>query len=451
MNAEELLEIATGAVCRAPAQCAVEVFISHSTDVTAKVAGGRLEQFHTSDSSGAGVRVIRDGRLGFAGTTDLTPDGLRRAVRAASDNAIGIADAAHVLPEPAAPAAAPLLLPAGWVSAVPEAIVAAAFDLDRLTMAAHRDVQRTAPVMVGQEVSRTAIASNLGVRCAHERSDAYATVSAVARRGEERQTGLGFSLHPDLAGLDLEHAAREAAWRSAGQLGAVKPRTGEAPIVLDPLATARLLAAIAPALSGESVHHGTSLWRDLTGERIASPVLSLVDDGTLPGGPATAPVDDEGVPCRRTPLVEDGRLRGFLHSTESAARAAAGTRSTGNGRRTGFRSQPGVLPGNLHVTGPTTPRRELLNGAGDALYVLDLKGAHSGVSTVTGDVSVGVKGHWLHGGEPAEPVRELTLATSLDQLLGSVTSIGDDLRFFPLEHSVGGATLACGPVPLSGA
>lgn len=449
MNAADLLDIAEKALRDVTSGCETEIFISRRTELTAKVSGGELKEFSAGDNAGAGVRVVHHGRLGFASTTDLSPDGLRRVHEEARGNAIA-GSAAGVLPRPDGPVPH-RLLPADRPAANPPEIIEAARSLENLTLASHAAVEQVPSAVVGQEVTRTAVASTLGVRAAHEHSDAYATASVLARRTADGQSGLGLSLGHSVCDLDLPAAAAEAAERATGLLGARKPATTEVPVVLDPLVTARLLVALAPAVNGEVHQHSSSLWAGRVGQSVASPVLSIIDDGTLADGPATAPVDDEGVPTQRTVLVGDGVLRGFLHSTESAARVTGERRhSTGNGRRTGFRIQPAVRPSNLLVAGTVTPARQIIADADGGLYVLDVLGAHSGINTVTGELSLGVAGRWIRGGELAGAVHEATIASTLDHLLGSVTAVGDDLRFFPLKHAVGGATLSCGTVTVSG-
>ena len=153
---------------------------------------------------------------------------------------------------------------------------------------------------------------------------------------------------------------------------------------------------LAGALSGEAVLKGRSALASLVGQSIASEAVTLVDDGRLIEGTAAAPFDDEGVRTSRTPLVEDGVLRGFLHNTFTAARL--GTASTGNAGRQGYRSVPGVSPTNLYVQRGSASPGELLRAAGRGVYVQDVTGLHSGASSVTGDFSVGAAGLAIEDG-----------------------------------------------------
>ena len=217
-------------------------------------------------------------------------------------------------------------------------------------------------------------------------------------------------------------------------------------MVLEPRLAATLLGILAGTLSGERVVKGRSPFADRVGEQIASPLLHLVDDPTDPRSLGADDHDGEGLACRRTALVDDGVLRGFLHDTWSARRS--GTTSTASAVR-GYRSPPGVGHQALALRPGATPAGDLLSGVDDGLLVQSLSGLHSGVNPVSGDVSVGAEGLRIRGGALAEPVREVTLASTLQKLLLGVEAVGDDLEWQP--GGTGACTLVIGDVRLSGA
>jgi PmbA protein len=231
-------------------------------------------------------------------------------------------------------------------------------------------------------------------------------------------------------------------------LGATKPTTERLPVVLDPWAASSFLGVLAGSLSAEEVQKGRSLLAERVGEEVASSLLSLVDDGRLTEGPAAAPFDDEGVPTGRTALVEYGVLRGFLHNTETARRE--GVTSTGNARRSSYRGVPGVSPSNLFVEAGSASANDLLAQAGRAVYVQDVTGVHSGANPVSGEFSVGATGLRVDGGALGEPLREMTVASTLLDMLRAVTAVGSDLRFFPGGGAIGTPTLLVGEMTVAG-
>jgi PmbA protein len=445
----DLDDLVASLVDRAEGDESLEAFAVHSVSTTVSAYEAEVESLTSAETRGIGVRVIDGQRVGFASTSDLSADGLAFVVAAARANAqFGTPDPGNVLPAamPAEPLAGIYL--AALESLAPEQRVAAALDLERLTLATDpRVVVESATY--GDARTHVAIASTNGVRAGYARTDCYAYVSALARDGDDTQTGLGLTSGRSYDELDLAAAAAEAGLRSTRLLGARKPATARVPVVFDPLVTASFLGVLAGALTAEAVQKGRSLFAERVGEQIAGAGLSIVDDGRLIEGPAAAPFDDEGVPTRRTAIVEDGVLRGFLHNTETAAREGGRT-STGNASRAGHASTPGVAPTNLFLDGGTTSRADLLARADGGLYVQDVSGIHSGVNPVSGEFSVGATGLWIHGGELGGPVREVTVSSTIVDMLRAVQALGDDRRFVPFGGSYGGATLLLGEMTVAG-
>ena len=447
----DLQDLAARVVGWAEGDEGVEAFAVHSVDTSVTAFDGEVESLSSSETRGVGVRVVLDGRMGFASTSDVSEDGLRYALSEARSNAaLGTPDPGNVLPAPAAFEPLPSIFVAGLESVPAAAKVAAALELERLTRAAHL-VAAVDTATYGDSRSAVAIVSTTGVAAEYARTDVYAYVSAVARGDDDTQTGLGLTQARAFDGIDLGAAAHEAAVRATRLLGARKPATARVPVVFDPLVTASFLGVLASALTAEAVQKGRSLFADRVGEAVAQQAFSLVDDGRLADGPAAAPFDDEGVPTRRTPVVENGVLRCFLHSTETAARAGDGAVSTGNAARSGFNSSPGVAASNLFLDGVAVPPAEILARGEGGLYVQDVSGLHSGTNPVSGEFSVGATGLWIRDGGLAEPVREVTVSSTLVEMLLGITALGDDRRFFPFGGSFGGATALVAEMTVAGA
>ena len=167
-----------------------------------------------------------------------------------------------------------------------------------------------------------------------------------------------------------------------------------------------------------------------------------------PAGPASSPFDGEGVPRRRTALIEGGRLHTYLYDTYTAQRA--GAISTGSAGRSGYRSQPSVSASNLVVGSGSHSLLELIAEAGDGVYITDVAGLHSGINPVSGVFSVGASGRAIRGGELAEPLREFTIASDLSSMLGCVAAAGSDARWVPFGGSVKTPSLLVGEMTIGG-
>jgi PmbA protein len=165
------------------------------------------------------------------------------------------------------------------------------------------------------------------------------------------------------------------------------------------------------------------------GEQVAAPAVTLRDDPTLPDALGAASHDAEGVPTRRVDLIAGGVLLGYLHNAYTGRRS--GTATTGSAVRGGFKSTPGVGARALHLEpGPLGPD-EILAAVPGALYVQSVSGLHSGTNPVSGDFSVGAEGLMVRDGQLAEPVREVTIASTLQRILLDVGEIGSDLTWLP--------------------
>jgi PmbA protein len=235
--------------------------------------------------------------------------------------------------------------------------------------------------------------------------------------------------------------------RATGLLGATKPASRRLTVVLDPYVTAQFLGVISSTLNGEAVIKGRSLFKDRVGETVASPVFTLVDDPTNPLAYTATDVDGEGLAARRNVLIDSGVLQGFVHSSYSARRA--GTVSTGNAVRGGFKSTPGVGCLALQLQPGTRSQAEMIADITDGVLVQQVFGLHSGVNPVSGDFSSGAAGLLITDGKVGAPVREFTIASTLQKMLLDVVEVGNDVDWLPMRAA--GVSLVIADMTMSGA
>jgi len=444
-----LADLCTRAVRAARAGEEVEAYASGARHVDVRVRGGRVDSLTSAETRGVGVRTVIDGRVGYAYSADPSPDEVEALVESARRSAsFAEPDEFNVLPviEPAEPL--PGLFREEQEHVDIERKVSTAIEFERAAVSSHPDVRKVKAASIADAVSRVAIASTRGGPVSYERTDCWASVSSLAERDGETQMGFEFALARALDDLAWEEAARTAAERAARLLGGEKPKSERLPVVLDPGAATAFLSVLAGALSGEAVLKGRSPLASMVGQQVGSAAVTLVDDGRRPDGTGSAPFDDEGVATGRTSLVDAGVLRGFLHNTYTGARS--GGRSTGNAGRSDHRSVPGVSPTNLSFEPGALPAEEILREAGRAVYVQDVTGLHSGASSITGEFSVGATGLAIEGGAFGRPLREMTVASTLLEVLASVREVGSDLRFYPMGGSLGAPTILVGEMTVAG-
>ena len=430
----ELLDLAQRVAGAARAGEEVEAYVVRSRETEVRVFDGEVESLSMAGVEGVGVRVISDHRQGFAWAGSLEPAVVDETLDEARDNAaFGEPDEWNGLP---APADFGTVIPASldvWreslLSVPPDNKVALALELERATRAADTRVRGVESSGYGDAAVEVAVASSRGVTSTRRRTMCSCSSFAMAGDGDETRTGYGFSAGRAFDDLDAADAASTAAERAVRLLGAAKPRTQRLPVILDPLVTRSLLAILGSALGGEAVLKNRSMFVGREGEQVAAPAVTLRDDPTRPDALGAASHDAEGVPTRPVDLIAGGVLRGYLQNTYTGRRSGAAT--TGSAVRGGFKSTPGVGARALFLEpGPRGPE-EIYASVPVALYVQSVSGLHSGTNPVSGDFSVGAEGLMMRDGAFAEPVREVTIASTLPRILLDVGDIGADLTWLP--------------------
>jgi PmbA protein len=195
-------------------------------------------------------------------------------------------------------------------------------------------------------------------------------------------------------------------------------------VVFEPLVARTLVENIFEAVNGDAIYRGASFLAGKLGEQVAGENVNVIDDGTIPGGFGTSPFDGEGVPTRRTVVIERGILKSYLLNTYTARKLNLTT--TGNASR-GLAGTPGIGVGNFFLEAGDKSADEIIRDIPDGLYVTEFLGF--GVNLVTGDFSRGASGLWIRNGELAFPVEEITVAGNLRDMFRNITAIGSDLEF----------------------
>jgi PmbA protein len=445
---DELLAIAERVAAQAANGEQVEAYVARTRDTDVKVFDGDVESLSSAETEGVGVRVVKDSRQGFAYAGSLDEEAVAESLAEARDNAgFGTEDTYLGLPDPDGVAPADLdLFRADLADVAAEDKVSLALEVERATRAADSRIRGVETAEYGDAAVEAAVVSSTGVRAQVRRTVCSVYAYALAGEGAETQTGYGYSVgrHPDE--LDVAKAAAMASERATQMLGAKQPASRKITVVLDPLVTASFLGVLSSALSGEAVLKGRSMFADRVGEDVAAARFTLTDDPTNPEAFGAAPYDSEGLATRRCALIENGVLGGFLQNTYSGRRS--GTASTGSAVRAGFKSTPAVGPRALSLVPGDKSQEELLADVGDGLLVRSAIGLHSGANPVSGDFSVGVEGLLIRNGAVAEPVREATVASTLQRMLKDVTAVGSDLEWLP--GGAAGVTVVIADVSLSG-
>jgi len=426
----------------------IEAYVGRGGETAIRVYQGEVEHFVSAQSEGVGIRVIKDGRTGFAYAGTLDPAAVAEVLAEARDNVqFGTIDEYAGLAEPDGVVPVPQKF---WDEELANYLtpnkIALTKELEQLTLAIDSRI-RVEESNYDDGWGETAVSTTTGIRESGRGNSCYVSVSTLADDGDETQTGFGFSVGDSPKEFDLNKAAREAADRATRLLGAIKPPSKRVTVVLDPYVTAQFLGIISSTLNGESVSKGRSFFADRLGDQVADSRITLIDDPTNPLAYTATDIDGEGLAARRNVLIENGVLKKFVHSSYSARRM--NTVSTGNGVRGGFAGSPGVGCMALQLTPGTKTQQQLIAEVEDGVWVQMVQGLHSGVNPISGDFSTGASGLLINNGQVGAPVREFTIASTLQKMLLDVVALGNDVDWLPSRAA--GLTMVIRDVTMSGA
>ena len=434
----DLQAIADAIVAEAQPGEQIAAHLGRSSETDIRVRNQEIEHFVSAQSQSVSVTVIVDGRTGSSSAGAFDEASWREVLAEARENAtFGTPDEYAGLAEPDGVAIVEQKLWDDELAAFPtDKKIEIAKELERLVLAEDSRI-RIDDVNYSDGSTEEASATTLGIRSSSRSNSCYATVSVLVDDNGETQTGWAYALGDNPLVFDLPAAARKAAERATRLLGAVKPASKVTTVVLDPMVTAQFLGIIGSTLNGESVSKGRSIFADRIGQQVASPLVTLVDDPTDSRSYYARETDGDGLAARRNVLMENGVLKMFVHDAYSARRM--NTKSTGNAG--------GCVA--LQLTPGTKTQEELIAGISEGVLIDSVQGLHSGVNPVSGDFSTGASGLMIRDGKTAEPVREFTIASTLQRMLLDVAEIGCDVDWLPMRAT--GVSLVITGVTMSGA
>ncbi len=409
---------------------AAECVVREGDEFSTSVRLGQVETLKESGSRSIGVRVFFGQRAASTYSSDFSAAGIERMLK----SALELAKITSEDPYAGIPDAAKLGSLTGNLNLYHEDVYSLpgpdridyARRAEKAALDADPRIKNSDGGSFDAATGHRVLANSHGFVGEYRRS--YCSVSAVPIAQDENggmQRDYWYSVARSLSKLDsAESVGKEAARRTLRRLGARKVKTAHVPVVLDPMVAASMLEHIFEGVNGDSVYRGASFLAGKLGEQIASPNVTVVDDGTMPGGFGTSPFDGEGIPTRRTLVIDNGILKSYLLNTYTAKKL--GLETTANASR-GLAGTPGIGPGNYFLEpGGKTPQ-QIIGEIKDGLYVTEFLG--HGANLVTGDYSRGASGLWIVNGELAYPVEEITVAGNLKDMFKNISEVGTDLEF----------------------
>ena len=413
-----------------------DLYIEHTVPTAIALEDGKVEKVISGVEIGAGLRVITGFRTIYAYTNDLSEAALlnlaaevsRACSRDRSIGSGGVGDITIDLREKRPPVNHKIIEPPEGVAV--ERKLALVKEADMAARALSGKVSQVA-VQYRDTLQRVTIACSDGTLAKDERYYLVAAVNVVAKDGNIVQTGydaaggnIGFELFREFPVVSI---AEKAAQRAVMMLSARPAPGGRMPVVLSSEAGGTMVhEAIGHGLEADLSQNGLSVYTGKVGQQVGSPLVTVLDDATLPNRRGSFKFDDEGVEAQRTVLVEKGVLKGFMYDRLTAMKDGASP--TGNGRRESYMARPIPRMTNTMILPGESEPSSILCSCDSGLLVKKMGGGQ--VNTVNGDFVFEVsEGYIIEKGKVSEPVRGATLVGNGPQALSSITMVGNDLGF----------------------
>jgi PmbA protein len=425
-----------------------EVYIQKTRGLEVSLRDQEVDSLRNMDESGYALRLISGGRMGFVHSSDLRDEALAKSV----EQAVALAkasqpDESNRLPEPSGTGSEVDTHDSSFPGIAFERKLALLKDMETLAFAYDPAISRMEWVSYDDSETETVVANTHGI-FTHGRSTHFSCgVSVMAERDGEVESAGENTESRYFEDLDPpSKVASRACWKATSLLGAKVIPSQEVPVIFDRDLVYAIMRYIFTMVQGGNVADGLSLLEGKIGEKIASDLVTVVDDATIARGVGSRGFDAEGIPTGTTVIIDKGVLTSFVFDSKSARKT--GFASTGNAWRRGFRDLPQVGYSNLFVQRGNSTVEEIIESTDRGLWLMGLAGWWTGINPSTGGFSSGAKGLWIEDGKVVHPVRNVTIASNIIDMLKSVDMLGDDLFF---RHGTSSPTLRIAEMTVGGA
>lgn len=428
----------------------LEAFLISNKSIEIGVFNGELDKYSISESGGLSLRGVANGKMGYSYTEKLDESSIDMLVQEAFENGkyIDAIDGDEIF------------------SGSSDYEVLDKYDdklsntpmVDKIEFTKNierhafaLDARVSAVQVCGYEEfdQERIIVNTKGVNLSDRLNGAVGYISVVIKDGEDTKTGMGYRVFSDLNSVDYKDIAKEAVDEAISMLGATPIKTGNYPTIIKNTVFADLLQAFSSVFSADNAQKGLSLLGDKVGSKIASPILTLVDNPLYEDGYASKGFDDEGTKTKFKKVIDKGVLTTLLHSWKTAKKE--GIQSTGNGSRASYKSTLTISPSNFYIQKGESTFEELVKSIHNGVYIINLAGLHSGLNPVSGDFSLSAYGYEILDGKINRPINQITIAGNLYEVLKSIEAIGNDLELgFPGNGQFGSPSIKIRNLSIAG-
>ena len=412
------------AECAAQGITEYELYYQAGSSVSVDAFQHGINEFSASESGGVCFRCIVGGKMGYASTEDLSPEQAKAVVAKAADSASVLESEEAVFLGEGGQVYEPLEI-TPYALPTTEELIAAVLATQEKIYAADSAVVDGCQTQGISEVSEIAIYNSKGLDLHYRNNAAGLIAVGVVSDGKEMSNDYQIKLGK-LDEIDTDKLVRKAVDGAKIKLGGDVAPTGQYPVVFDPEAMSSLLTVFSSVFSSEAAQKGLSRLGDQEGQPIAAPIVTLVDDPFHPQNPEPINFDAEGSPTHRKNVIENGVLTTLLYNLKTAA--VAGKKTTGNASKGGYDAPVAIRPFSMYLAGGELTEEELLEKAGEGVYINSLSGLHAGANAISGDFSLQSAGFMIRGGKKAEYVKSFTVAGNFYDMLKQITALANNVE-----------------------
>ena len=424
----------------------IEILLSASKSFSVRINKQEIESFNYADAKGIGVRVIKDGKVGYSYTEQLDEETFTNIVNEAIENAKYSEDNEIVVLGNHPSIDAKLNVYSENLDKV-DVIEKIQFskDLEKFALEADKRVFNVPYAVMGNGTTHSKIANSKGLNKEEKYNNAYAYVLSLTQQNDDKRDGLEFAIGRDFSKFDAKKMAEKSVEKSISLLGGKPIKSGSYPVVLNNEMMATILATFSSIFSAKAVQEGKSLLKGKLNKIIANNNVSIIDDALHADGLASRSFDSEGYPSQTSILIENGTLKTFLHNTQTARKD--GVNSTGNGSRT-YKGTLEIAHSNFFLKPGKQKEKELFRQHDQTIEIVALQGMHSGANTISGDFSLSGEGFLYENGIKKHSLKQFTVSGNILKLLQEVEMIADNFRFN--MSSIGAASVLVKELAISG-
>lgn len=401
-----------------------ELYYQSAESTSVGVFQREINQFTGSVEGGVCFRCIADGKMGYAATEELSEAQAVSLVERAVDNAMALETEDPVFLGEGGQEYAPLHMEVYDLPATEE-LIETVLDMQDKLYDTHKSIIDGTTTQGISQRSEIAICNSKGLDLRYVNQIAGLIVSAMVKEGEELSNDFAFKLGR-LSTIDRIALAEKAVCGALSKLGGEPAPTGTYPVVFSPKAMSDLLQTFSSIFSSETAQKGLSQLANREGEKIASSVVTLVDDPFHPENPMPIHFDAEGSPTRCKKVVENGILNTLLYNLKTAG--IAGKKTIGNASKSGYNASVAVRPFTMYLAAGDCSEEELLRMAGNGVYINALEGLHAGANAVSGDFSLQSAGFLIENGKKTTHVKGFTVAGNFYELLKNIVAVADKVE-----------------------